>query len=195
MWPLLRRVDQFRLDWVHANVLHLALKVARVPDRLLMKTGLPYFHSVFPPLVDFIRAAAFDELHHLFQGCDWSRREQKMHMVGHEDEFVKEVSAGGSMAQQDLDHYFSGLCHLKQTTIGPGFRGHKVSATRTCPMLQSAHFLQGLKPIFLFTWHVGPEGPTPPNSCGTHMPSPLVSPLAKLIIDQIQFSKLIDVHP
>ena len=58
-----------------------------------------------------------------------------MHVVGHEDKLVKEVGAVSPMAQQDLDHYFSYFCHLKEAPIGPSLRSHEVCTTRYGAML------------------------------------------------------------
>jgi len=126
-----------------------------------METGLPDFHSVFPPFVDFIGSAAFDELHRFFQSCGWSRREQKVHVVWHEDKLVKEVGAVGPMVQQDLDHYFSVFWHLKEAPIAPGFCGDKVRTAGSRAVLQSSHLPQGLKPHYSLRDIVGPKGPTP----------------------------------
>jgi len=139
MRPLFWRLDQSRRDRVHPNVLDLAPKVPLVSNCLLMETGLPDFHLVFPPFVNFIGSAAFDELHHLFHSSGWSRREQEMHVVRHEDKLVKEVGAGGPMAEQNLDRYFSVFWHPKQTAIGPSLRRHEVCTTRGGAMLQSTH--------------------------------------------------------
>jgi len=66
-----------------------------------------------------------------------------MQMVWHQYELMKKVGASSSVPSENLKHNFRDSCHTKQTAIFPSLCGHKVGATRRCPMSQSTHNFRG----------------------------------------------------
>ena len=99
MRPLFWPLHQTRRDRIHPNVLDPALKIPLISNGLLMEAGLPKFHTTSSTLVNLVRTTPLDELHGSFQCGAMPGREQKMQVIGHENEFMKEVSAGDAVAE------------------------------------------------------------------------------------------------
>jgi hypothetical protein len=76
MGPVFWPFNQMGMDGIHANVHHFASIVICITYRFLVKAGLPEEHSAVLATVDFMGAAALNELHDLFERMILSGRKQ-----------------------------------------------------------------------------------------------------------------------
>ncbi len=74
-----------------------------VPNRPVVKSDLPDFHSIFSFLVKFVRETAFDELHCFFERSIFTRSDEDMKMIRHYDELVKKIGAFFAARQDALN--------------------------------------------------------------------------------------------
>jgi hypothetical protein len=79
-----------------------------------MKPNLPDLHSILSLFVKFVREAALDKLHGLFQRSFLITSQEKMKMVWHDDEFVEKIGAFLAASQDALNQEFSSLRHSEQ---------------------------------------------------------------------------------
>jgi hypothetical protein len=59
-------LDEFGSDWVGVDIFDLGLPVIGITYGPIVEADLPDFHFLVVGFVDFVGAAAFDELHGLF---------------------------------------------------------------------------------------------------------------------------------
>src|SRR5579863_1487626 len=103
------------LDGVPVDVLDMLCIVLGVADPMIRKTALPDFGIRPQFLFRSKRRAALDELNSPFQRNEW--RDQQMKMIGHEDEFVKEIRIA-AICQQGFEEQ---PCPRLGTEQGPAF--------------------------------------------------------------------------
>jgi hypothetical protein len=137
--PFFRQFHQAPFHWILPNVLTLAVIVAEVPNSPFVESGLPYLQLAFSSSMNLVRASTFNKLHGSFQAAFLAGSDEKMKVVGHDDEFVKEIVSVISIAKETLQDNLGVLGHAKNLTAFPRPGGHKVCALRMGPMRQFAH--------------------------------------------------------
>jgi len=137
--------------------------IGGVPDGRLMETGLPDFHPAAAFLVDFMRAATFNELHGLFQRGVVGGSQQQVQMIGHQYKFVQQIGSCHPVVEQLGNYNLSDVVDLKHGDTLSSLCRDEVGASDGCAVMESSHDSEsspaeaGCVPILF----VGPEGPTP----------------------------------
>jgi hypothetical protein len=105
-------------DWVLVNVLAAGFELGRVEDKVVGKASLPDWEVGGQTPGE----AALDEVHNLRDGSpDWS--EEKVGVVGHDDEGMEFVCVFGPVVLQGLDEKFGVSGELEEATAVVGDSG------------------------------------------------------------------------
>src|SRR5947209_664032 len=83
------RVLPIRSHGIHLDIAAVMLIMLKVAHPVIDKTFLPNRSVRFQA----IRKSPFHELHNPLQRKLWSRRKQRVHMIGHDDKLVQEESS------------------------------------------------------------------------------------------------------
>ena len=75
------------------------LVILKISDAMIRETRLPNGAMLIQP----IRKSSFDELHRPFQGDFSSRREERMNVVGHDDELVEKKFPQIAIVRERID--------------------------------------------------------------------------------------------
>jgi len=100
------------------------LVILPIPDAMIREARLPDGAAIFQA----IRESSFDELHGMLQGDFFRRSEQRMDVVGHNDEFVEQEFSSVAVVREGVKQESSGCFPAKDWTALDGDGGDEEDA-------------------------------------------------------------------
>ncbi len=97
--------------------------VLQILHPVIRETFLPDYTSLQPE-----RKSSLDELHGPFQRNFFSRRDQQMHMIRHDDEFVQQIFPFVAIMGERLEKEVSGCLAAEDGQMSRSYRGDEEDA-------------------------------------------------------------------
>jgi hypothetical protein len=115
------------------------LVIGGASDAMVAETSLPYWTLVKELFAKRVRGAAFDELNRMLQSDGFGRGEQRVKMIGHQDETVEAITPLVSVAEQGFDKNLARWSNLEYGAAFPGTTGHEICSGNACVALRNGH--------------------------------------------------------